>query len=159
LSVGIKSALNQPLILENVMNLHRTIALSAFIAGIQLPAQAASVVVDGKIADWGLHQTGKASDWTPNPALVPSTQYTVEDQTGNANTYLSPGYGGQAYDAEALYTFVENNLLYIALITGLSPDTPDNPKANSYGPGDFAIDFGQDGSYEFGIETTGANAG
>ncbi|QPK63483.1 PEP-CTERM sorting domain-containing protein [Methylomonas sp. LL1] len=122
-------------------------------------AQAASIHVDGNLADWGLHRNGNINDWTPNPLLVPLSQYYVEDQTGNRNTRVFPGYGGQAYDAEALYTFIDNTHLYIALVTGLSPSTPNNPTGNSFGPGDFAIDFGHDGSFEFGIQTTGDNAG
>ena len=120
-------------------------------------AQATSITVDGNLADWGLNRNGNAGDWLPNPALVPSSQYTVEDQTGGLNTYLNPGYGGQAYDAEAMYTFTDHSNLYIALVTGLSPNTPNS--GNSYGPGDFAIDFGRDGTFEFGIQTTGADKG
>ncbi len=123
-------------------------------------AQATTIAIDGNLADWGLKQTGQASDWTPNSNIVPNaSQYTVEDQTGNANVRLFPGWGGQAYDAEALYVSLDSSFLYLALITGLSPNTQDNPANNSYAPGDFAIDFGQDGSYEFGIQTTGADAG
>lgn len=63
---------------------------------------------------------------------------------------LFPGWGGQAYDAEALYVHLDTSYLYLALVTGLSPNTPNNPAGNSYGPGDFAIDFldfGQAGSF------------
>jgi hypothetical protein len=120
-------------------------------------AQAASVIIDGKLADWGLESKGNLDDWIPDSALVPFGQYTIEDQTGGSNTYLTPGYGGQAYDAEAMYTFADNSNLYIALVTGLSPNTP--TFGNSYGPGDFAIDFGRDGTFEFGIQTTGADIG
>ncbi len=120
-------------------------------------AQATSINVDGNLADWGLHRNGNINDWTPNPLLVSPSQQVVDDQTGGLGVYLTPGYGGQAYDAEALYTSMDNNNLYIALVTGLSPNTPTS--GNSYGPGDFAIDFGRDGSFEFGIQTTGPNQG
>jgi hypothetical protein len=131
-------------------------------AGICLSsgAQAALITIDGNLADWGLKQTGQDSDWIPDARVVPDArQYTVEDQTGGAGTRLFPGWGGQNYDAEAIYVSLDSSFLYIALITGLSPDTPDNPAANSYGPGDFAIDFGQDGSFEFGVQTTGDDFG
>lgn len=124
-----------------------------------LPVQSASITIDGKVADWGLGRNGNADDWTPNSTLSPNLQYIVEDQTGGANVRLFPGWGGQAYDAEALYAFTTSSHLFVALVTGLSPNTPDNPAANSYGPGDFAIDFGGDGTFEFGIETTGNNPG
>lgn len=123
-------------------------------------AQAAVITIDGNLADWGLQRNGNANDWTPDANVVPNAkQYAVEDQTGGLGIYLNPGWGGQAYDAEALYVSMDSSYLYIALVTGLDPNTPNNPAGNSYGPGDFAIDFGQDGSYEFGIQTTGADAG
>ena len=121
-------------------------------------AQAIAITVDGNLADWGLHQNGNANDWTPNTSVVPSAnQFVVDDQTGGRGVYLTPGYGGQDYDAEALYVSKDSNYLYLALITGLSPNTPNT--GGNYGPGDFAIDFGQNGSFEFGIQTTGTDAG
>lgn len=123
----------------------------------------AAPTVDGNLADWGLQRNGNANDWKPDPNLVPDKQqYSVEDQTGGAGTRLNPGWGGQNYDAEALYVSLDANYLYLALVTGLAPNTPNNPAANSYGPGDFAIDFlevGSKNSFEFGIETTGVNMG
>ena len=123
-------------------------------------AQAALIQIDGDLADWGLQRNGNANDWIPDANVVPNAkQYAVEDQTGGASTYLNPGWGGQAYDAEALYVSMDSNYLYIALVTGLNPTTKDDLENNTFAPGDFAIDFGRDGSFEFGIKTTGANAG
>jgi len=139
------------------MKYSKVLIVTVLSSSLYSSVQAASITVDGNLADWGLKRNGNVSDWIPNSALVPPTQYTVEDQTGGLNTYLTPGYGGQAYDAEAMYTFTDNSNLYIALVTGLSPNTPTS--GNSYGPGDFAIDFGRDGSFEFGIQTTGADKG
>lgn len=121
-------------------------------------AQAIAITADGNLADWGLHRNGNANDWAPDTAVVPSpNQFVVDDQTGGRSAYLTPGYGGQDYDAEALYISKNSDFLYIALITGLSPTTQNS--GGNYGPGDFAIDFGQDGSFEFGIQTTGTDAG
>jgi hypothetical protein len=133
------------------------------LAGLSLSsgAQAVTITVDGNLADWGLQRNGNATDWNPDPALnlTKDIHYKVEDQTGNANVRLNPGWGGQAYDAEALYVYLNSTNLYLALVTGLDPKTATNDAANTYGPGDFAIDFGRDGTFEFGIETTGPNAG
>lgn len=98
------------------------------------------------LSTWGVGVTsGSTWDWIP----VAGVEYAVEDNYGNG--YLSPGYGGQAYDAEALYAYMDMNRLYIALVTGHNPTTIQNSKGNSYGAGDFAIDFGKDGIYEVGI--------
>lgn len=102
----------------------------------------AAIVVDGNIDEW---LSNKAT-WATSSADIHAT---VEDQTGNLNTYLNPGYGGQAYDAEALFARIESGKLFIALATGHNPLT--KTSGNNYGAGDFAIDFGKDGSYELGI--------
>lgn len=112
-------------------------------AAVSAPA-CAGIVVDGNIDDW-LTPGGKTS-WTVGNAGI---HRAVEDQTGSAGAYLSPGYGGQAYDAEALFATILGNTLYIALATGHNPITPTS--SNNYGAGDFAIDFGRNGSYELAI--------
>jgi hypothetical protein len=98
--------------------------------------------IDGDLADWGVKRTGQASDWTPNSGV----HHTIEDQN---TSFLDPGWGGQAYDAEALYVDLVGDTLYIAMATGHNPN-----KSNSngnYGAGDFAIDFGRNGTFEVGI--------
>lgn len=126
----------------------RTLAatLAAFVA---LPASA--YTIDGNLSDWGIQ-----SNYTTNKAIK---GYTIDtDSTGNLSQYVNPGWGGQAYDAEALYVDYDSNKLYLALITGHDPAMVNNG-SNSYAPGDFLIDFGRDGLFEYGIKTTGANAG
>mgnify|MGYP001765227758 CR=1 FL=1 len=103
----------------------------------------AAFVVDGNIADWGIN----ASNWQAAPGIYSA----IEDQTGGAGVYLNPGYGGQAYDAEALYATFSAGKLFILLATGHNPATLQNPGGNSYGAGDFAIDFGRNGTFEVGI--------
>lgn len=118
-------------------------------ACLALPPAAQAFVIDGNLSDWGLHQTGSASDWIPNSGII----YVVEDQGGDSSTFLSPGYGGQKYDAEALYLSYTGSHLYVALVTGHNPNTKQNASANSYARGDFAIDFGLNGSWDFGVLT------
>lgn len=114
--------------------------------------QASAYMLDGNLADWGLTRNGNAADWTPNGSVK---AWTVEDQTGGLNTRLTPGYGGQAYDVEALYVDYDTQYLHLALVTGHNPLTQNG--VNQYAAGDFAIDFGRNGVYEFGLETTGSN--
>lgn len=126
------------------------LALSA--TALALPAHAGQIAIDGNFSDWGIVNNGTVAGWTPNSGIL----YTVEDQSDANGGYLNPGWGGQAYDAEALYLtwYTKGNgqtYLALALITGHDPSTPTS--GNSYGRGDFAIDFGRDGSYEFGVLT------
>jgi hypothetical protein len=109
-------------------------------------AQAIVINVDGDLADWGIQKNIGAAGWLPT--LNSGIHYTIEDQN---TSYLDPGYGGQAYDAEAIYALIEGNQLFIALATGHNPNTANTPSANHYGAGDFAIDFGKNGTYELGI--------
>lgn len=122
------------------------IATSAALVAIL--SQATAITADGDFADWGIKADGTAAGWTPTAGI----RHVVEDQSGGAGAYLSPGYGGQAYDAEALYLTWNkkpdgNTSLYLGLVTG------HDPANGSYGLGDFAIDFGSDGSWDFGVLT------
>jgi hypothetical protein len=104
----------------------------------------AGIVVDGNLDDWQINR----DTWISS---LPGVYATIEDDTGSGAYYLNPGYGGQAYDAEAIYAAIQGDRLFIALATGHDPRTVDNPGANVYAAGDFALDFGKDGSYELGI--------
>ena len=112
---------------------------------------AAAITVDGDLADWGVDPL----------TLLPSAdiEKTISDQVGSGNFRLQPGWGGQAYDAEALYAKKSGDTLFIALITGHNPRTLNQPTNNSYGVGDFAIDFGRNGSFDAGINIHHAVSG
>lgn len=135
--------------------MHKLSASLTLLASLLMTAgaHAAVIQIDGNLADWGLQRNGNANDWQPNPALglIEDVHYQIEDQTGRLGVYLQPGYGGQAYDAEAMYAYIHSNMLYVAMVTGHDPNTPNRPSANSYGAGDFALDFGKDGTFEVGI--------
>lgn len=120
--------------------------------GAMSSGAANALVIDGNLSDWGVHHNGNAADWTVSSAFAAST---VEDQTGNSSQYLNPGWGGQAYDAEAMYVTWSASTLYIGFATGHSPNTPQNPGGNSYGPGDIAIDIGNNGTWDYGVELQG----
>lgn len=124
--------------------MRKHLPISVLLLSVFSVPSALAYTIDGNLADWGVTQNTGAQGWTPNSGI----HYTVEDQR---DSYLNPGYGGQAYDAEALYATIADNKLYIGLATGHNPNTRQNPSGNSFGAGDFAIDFGKDGSYELGI--------
>ena len=129
-------------------------ALLVSLATIAAPtaSHADSISIDGNFSDWGIVNNGTASGWAPKAGI----SYTVEDQSNANSGYLNPGWGGQAYDAEALYvtwTTKANGQTYldVALITGHDPSTVTN--GSSFGRGDFAIDFGRDGTWDYGVLT------
>lgn len=133
-------------------NLLSSLALALASMATPLLAQAGSLNIDGNFADWGIVNNGSVAGWTPKAGVL----YTVEDQSNANGGYLSPGWGGQAYDAEAMYltwyTKADGQTyLAIGMITGHDPATPTN--ASSFGRGDFAIDFGHDGTWDFGVLT------
>lgn len=118
---------------------------------LAIASPVSAYVIDANLADWGVQQSGAAYDWLPNAQIK---AWVSEDQTGGLHTRLTPGYGGQAYDVEAFYLDYDAQYLYLAMVTGHNPLTPNS--GGSFAPGDFAIDFGRDGSYEFGIATLGS---
>lgn len=127
---------------------HRLALVAGFAAMFAVVLPSHAYVVDGSVTDWGLQRTGNVSDWTPLPGVK---AWTVEDQTGSPSVFLNPGYGGQRYDAEALYLDWDATYLYILVVTGLPSNNLHNPAANSYGAGDILIDFGRNGSFDYGL--------
>lgn len=133
--------------LEWQRTMNRSISRTIAFLGVFASMSATAITVDGNLADWGVNP----HTWAPSAGVGSIIHSTIDDQIGSGNYRLGPGWGGQAYDAEALYATIAGNRLYIALATGHNPRTPNQPAANSYGVGDFAIDFGKDGSFEVGI--------
>lgn len=118
--------------------------VAAALLALASSTSAFALTVDGNLADWGINPSTFQS-------TLPGVFSTIEDSTGTGAYYLNPGWGGQAYDAEAIYSTISGGKLYIALITGHNPLTANNPGGNVYGAGDFAIDFGKNGSFDLGI--------
>jgi hypothetical protein len=118
--------------------------------GVSANAYALTFSLDGSLAEWGVTPgLYGSSDWVPDSGIA----YNIEDNDP-AVSYLGPGYGGQPFDAEAIYVTSDAANLYFAVVTGLSKDGSTLGGVTYY-PGDIALDFGLDGFYEYGIETTG----
>ncbi|RJP72355.1 MAG: PEP-CTERM sorting domain-containing protein [Candidatus Abyssobacteria bacterium SURF_17] len=134
------------------------ILLSVFICS---GSAVASPTIEGSLADWNM---GFAPDWYPPNDWVPSDPNISYELDPDSGWYLGPGYGGQPFDAEAMYAFYStpDGYLYVAVVTGMPPTGSTND-GTRYMPGDIAIDFGQDESYEIGVgvpttETTGGTS-
>jgi len=90
----------------------------------------AGIVVDGDLKDW-INQPSSMAGL--NNVLSNTTRYNVD--------YLDGAIGGQVYNAEAMYTRIEDNNLKVAILTGL----PDH--YTQYPAGDIALSFDCFGKY------------
>jgi hypothetical protein len=115
----------------------------------------------------GLSATDRTTaQWTPTSA--PDVRYAIEDSVNAANGFVGPGYGGQAYDLEALYVQRTATQLIVTGVSGAPlsqiPGTPcaSPPCAgttSTYGMGDFFIgSLGAGGTVfntRYAVELTG----
>lgn len=111
---------------------------------IACSAVADNITVDASLDDWGVDVPGSGnhndSAWAPELDFV---CWTADDYVGR-NGYVGPGYGGQNFDAEAMYLYVQENTLYIALVTGFDQGGQSSG-GHTYYAGDMFLDFGSDG--------------
>lgn len=130
------------------------IALALVAFGL-MASQAAgyTITVDGQVSDWGIDPNGYwTSDWDPYPGTYANIGGSSEDYRPGSGGYVNPGWGGQTYDAEAFYFTADEQYAYFCVVTGFPPGGTDHDD-----PGDIAIDINRDGTWDFGIETTGDN--
>ncbi len=125
--------------------LYKKVALlsSIVLSSLSLNANAA-ISIDGDLSDWLNTPTGSSSDWTN--LKQSNVSYAVDDQILN---YLDPGYGGQTFDAEAMYLNFDSGTLNIAIVTGLPASG-----SGSFVPGDISFDLNGDKAYEYAMVVT-----
>lgn len=120
--------------------------------GVSANAYAFSFSLDGNLVDWGVAPGtyGAGSDWVPFNGI----QYVEEDYKPGSDPkgYVNPGFGDQTFDAEAMYATWDSNNLYFAVVTGFP-----SGGASGYIPAPIAIDFGSNGSYEYGIDVVASD--
>jgi len=129
-----------------------TIALALTVFGL-MAAQALgyTITIDGNVSDWGIEPKDYwHSDWDPLPGIYVNIGGSSEDYRPGTGGYLDPGWGGQDYDAEAFYFTADEQYAYFLVVTGVAPNGTCNRT-----PGDIALDIDRDGTWDFGIETTG----
>ncbi|HOY24041.1 MAG TPA: PEP-CTERM sorting domain-containing protein [Cellvibrio sp.] len=90
------------------------------------------------------------------PVFSGWTVFGSEDQTGSGEYYLTPGYGGQKFDAEYLFYKLNGNSLSVGLQTGFDIISDAGQyRANDryYFGGDLALSFdGNTSNYEYAID-------
>lgn len=115
------------------------------LAGLVVAANAHAFINladNGYLGDWGVTPgLYGASDWIPTDGII----YEVEDQIDD---FLGPGRGGQNYDAEAIYWTMDQDTVYLAVVTGMSPSGVD-----TNGPGDIFLNFGAGRQYGVDVST------
>ncbi|NQU24084.1 MAG: hypothetical protein HQ567_22605 [Candidatus Nealsonbacteria bacterium] len=118
-------------------------------------SQAATVVIDGDLTDWGISLDGDKhlvfgtgiTNVSTHPGYqgvlnnfqVPNGKlyYHAEDSNDLSNNYaVGPNLGGQNYDAEFLGASVLDSVLYVAIATGQRPDN----RFSKFSPGDLRIE-------------------
>lgn len=113
---------------------------------------------------WGISY----GNWVPTSLpLYVSEYHIVEDyiatnlspwDTNGIYGFVDPGWGGDTFDAEALYLGLSSTNLYVAIVTGTPQGGALDPFSRGrypteYEPGDIALDLNNDGTYEFAITT------
>lgn len=118
---------------------------------------AMAFVIDGLVTDWGIDlsaATAKGYLDTHTPSGVFSVTEDNADTTASW-WHVLPGWSdGNYFDAEALYFTNDATHAYVALIQGLPFEGHTAPGNPHFDPGDIAFDIGQDGHYDFGIDTS-----
>lgn len=116
-----------------------------------------AISVGGGLSDWGLTSVdGYVTDdsvYNPKTGKMGSVSYWEEKGWVGSSGYVSPGYGGKAYDIAGLYGKIEGKTLYIASILGTPAYHP-----NQWTLGDLWIGTGAWGSSDYAIETLGQGA-
>jgi hypothetical protein len=90
------------------------------------------------------------------PVFAGWTAFGADDQSGTGEYYLSPGWGGQKFDAEYLFYKLDGNSLSVGLQTGFDIISDAGQyRANDryYFGGDLALSFdGNTSNYEYAID-------
>src|SRR5690349_5205356 len=119
---------------------------------------ASAIVVDGDPSDWGVTVADSAGsnhnstfNFAGNIGLIGSQVEDTSDTAGDSFV-LNPHSGGQNFDAEAMGVAIQNNTLFVLIVSGQRPDNG----FSRYNPGDLRIVTNLD---TYGMEMGGGIGG
>jgi len=145
--------------LKASMRLKILIAMALVACAVASGETVSGIVVDGSLSDWGVGTpTGvNGNNWAPTQGA-----WASEDSVGGSG-YVGPGYGGQDFDLEAVYSGFDtsSNTLFFAFVTGFDIGG-ESSGGTLYLPGDVFFDFGKDGTWDLAFDLssrTGTGAG
>jgi hypothetical protein len=124
----------------------KMITLTIFLLLAAFLSTGFAYTINGLMDDWGVLPH---TQWTPTGSGV---YWVEEDNWGSAHPDFPSG--GELYDVEAMYCDLVGNMAYVALVTSFPGVGVDGSV-----PGDVGIDLDMDGTYEYGLRTTGTRAG
>ena len=101
------------------------------------------------LSSWGISY----GNWTPGANAPVNTHWLVEDWTHGNGGFLDPGYGGDAFDVEAVYLGWDDDYLYMGVVTGF-PSVGRWYNGEFFVAGDLALDVNGDGQYDFAVDTS-----
>lgn len=113
----------------------RRTCIAALVGAAFCASSAFAITVDGNMSDWGI-----------NSSFAPSAGINWVYGAGMRGT--TPGSsipGGSYYDVEAMYSKMESGKLYIGMLTNFAPTQ------TGIVAGDFAFDFGRNGTWDAGL--------
>ena len=121
---------------------------------------AAAYTIDGYTDDWGVNPTNDLvnSDRLDDSSLIPAsgTRYVVENDNadwayGVSGNNTSNFTGPEWCDIEAVYVDCNSTHVFVLIITSM-PKTGMNRGVNHIQPGDLALDFDDNGIFEYGVK-------
>ncbi|MEA3282518.1 MAG: hypothetical protein U9Q68_08170 [Euryarchaeota archaeon] len=121
---------------------------------------AAAYTIDGYADDWGINPTNDLvnSDRLDDRSLIPASgiSYVIENDNvdgayGVSDNNTSNFTGPEWRDIEAVYADCNSTHIFVLIITSM-PKTGMNWGSDHIQPGDLALDFNDDGIFEYGVK-------
>ena len=128
-------------------------------AVLVMAVPAAAYTIDGDVGDWGINNPrNDSSHRLIDSSLIPASgiSYVIENDNadwayGVSGNNMSNFTGPEWCDIEAMYVDDDSEYIYVLLITSM-PKNGKNWGSDHIQPGDLALDFNGDGTFEYGVK-------